>query len=100
MKRMILTILFCSALSSVLCAQVTKDSIVDSRDGNVYEIVQIGSQWWMAENLAYLPAVNIPDEGSKSSPFYYVYDYFNSEVLPAKLDYNYKKQKKKIKNRK
>ncbi|MCK4677890.1 MAG: hypothetical protein KAT48_07145 [Bacteroidales bacterium] len=27
------------------------DSIVDQRDGKVYELVQIGSQCWMAENL-------------------------------------------------
>ncbi|MBN1182448.1 MAG: hypothetical protein JXB49_09195 [Bacteroidales bacterium] len=28
-----------------------KDSIVDERDGQVYDIVQICDNWWMAENL-------------------------------------------------
>jgi len=29
------------------------DTLIDSRDGNRYRIVNVGGQWWMAENLRY-----------------------------------------------
>ena len=56
----------------------------DSRDQKVYSWVIAGSQTWMAENLAYLPAVSPANEGSDTLPFYYVFRYEGTNVAAAK----------------
>ncbi len=70
------------------------ESFTDSRDDNVYQVVQIGEQVWMGENLKYLPSVVGPATGSEISGFasesyYYVYDYDGTDVTEAKATDNY-----------
>ncbi|MCF8381713.1 MAG: hypothetical protein K9H49_19215 [Bacteroidales bacterium] len=60
-------------------------SFTDSRDGRTYKWVRIANQTWMAENLAYLPQVNMLNDGSKYSSKYYVYNYNGNSVSEAKL---------------
>ena len=65
------------------------DPLIDSRDGQTYNTVQIGEQCWMAENLAYLPEVSPSSQGYWDYPFYYVYNYQGSDVTVAKATINY-----------
>jgi uncharacterized protein (TIGR02145 family)/uncharacterized repeat protein (TIGR02543 family) len=65
------------------------DILIDERDSMQYATVQIGSQCWMAENLAYLPSVNSGEHFSSTSAMYYVYEYFGSNVSEAKATDNY-----------
>lgn len=67
----------------------TMGAFTDQRDNHEYKWVKIGNQIWMAENLAYLPAVSKPNNGSLTSPHYYVYDYDGEDPAGGIISENY-----------
>jgi uncharacterized protein (TIGR02145 family) len=66
-------------------------TFTDERDGHTYRTVTIGSQTWMAENLAYLPRVDRTNDLSWDDGRYWVYGYYGLDAGEAARTSGYEK---------
>lgn len=57
--------------------------------GRIYNTIVLGDQVWMAENLAYLPALFESNDMSTDNPRYYVFGFEGSSLEEAKSTMNY-----------
>lgn len=88
MSKFILTILILFFSLSIF-AQSDTETFTDKRDGNTYNIISIGKQKWMGENLRYLPDISPAEEGYLYEIHYYVYGYNGTDIDSAKASANY-----------
>ena len=57
---------------------------------NVYNTVEVDGEYWMSENMRYLPSVNIENDWSDLESRYYVYDFNSTDVESARNTDNYR----------
>lgn len=56
---------------------------------NVYNTVEVDGEFWMKENMRYLPSVNVENDWSDLESRYYVYDFNSTDVEGARNTNNY-----------
>lgn len=88
-KKSSIGIIFLIAISLSAAAQ-TGGTFTDIRDGHIYRTVTIGSQTWMAENMAYMPQVDRTNDLSWDESRYWVYGYYGRDVKEAVSTDTYK----------